>query len=176
MAKEKEREIPKKNYYLLMLVAVLTVLILCYMVNWYQARQAYVIKNSSVTEIVSEVKKDELPNYLLDNPNVVVYFTSFQDENIKNFEKEFKQYILKYELANEIVVVDTDMIESEDFYTSFANQYFTNELKNKNMNLNYMPNMIFVKDGKVSDILVTYDTDITMKEVKYFLEKNEVVE
>lgn len=176
MAKEKERNIPTKNYYLLGLVTILTVLILCYLVNWYQARQKYELTNSSVVEIISEVKKEELPNYLLDNPNAVVYFTSFQDEDIKSFEKEFKKYILKYELASEIVVVDTDKIESNAFYTSFANQYFTSDLKNKNINLNYLPNMIVVKEGKVSDVLITYDTDITMNEVTHFLKKNGVVE
>lgn len=176
MAKEKERKIPTKNYYLLGLVTILTVLVLCYLVNWYQARQKYELTNSSVAEIISEVKKEELPNYLLDNPNAVVYFTSFQDENIKSFEKEFKKYILKYELASEIVVVDTDKVESNDFYASFANQYFTSDLKNKNINLNYLPNMIIVKEGKVSDVLITYDTDITINEVKHFLKKNGVVE
>lgn len=176
MAREKERKIPTKNYYLLALLTILTVLILCYLVNWYQARQKYELTNSSVAEIVSEVKREELSNYLLDNPNAVVYFTSFQDQNIKSFEKELKKYILKYELTNEIVVVDTDKIESNEFYTSFANQYFNDELKTKNINLKFLPNMIIVKEGKVSDVLITYDADMTMNEVTHFLKKNGVVE
>lgn len=176
MAKEKEREIPRKNYYLLLLLSVLTVLILWYCVNWYQERQKYELTTSSVAEIVSEVKQEELPNYLLDNPNAVVYFTSFQDKDIKSFEKEFKKYILKHELTNEIVVVDTDKIQGQEFYTKFVNDYFVNELKNKSVNLNYLPNMIIVKDGKVKNVLITYDTEITMNEVEHFLEKNEVIE
>lgn len=176
MAKEKERVIPKKNYYLLALLSVFTILILYYFVNWYQTKQKYELTNSSVAEIVSEVKQNELPNYLLDNPNIVVYFTSYQDKSIKSFEKEFKKYILKYELADEIVVVDTDKIEERKFYTSFANQYFTNELKMKHVNLNYLPNMLVIKDGKVQDVLITYDADMTLSEVMHFLKKNGVVE
>lgn len=171
----KTREIPRKNYYLLLLLSALTLFVVCYLANWYQERQDAMLNHSVISEVLSEVKEEELSNYLLDNPNVVVYFSA-TDEQIKSFEKELKKLILKYDLTNEVVFVNTALVAENRFYEEIVNRYFDQSLKNKNINLNYLPNMIFVKEGKVKDVLITYDTEISISEVEHFFHKNGVVE
>lgn len=171
----KTREIPRKNYYLLLLLSALTLFIVCYLANWYQARQDAMLNRSVISEVISEVKEEELSNYLLDNPNVVVYFST-ADEQTKSFEKQLKKLILKYEMTNEIVFVNTSVVTEDNFYENIVNRYFDQSLKNKKIGLNYLPNMMFVKDGKVKDVLVTYETEILISEVEHFFHKNGVIE
>lgn len=176
MDKTKKRIIPKKNYFLLGLLCVVTILILYGLVNWYQTREKYRLGLSVISSIISEVKEDELSNYLLDNPNTVIYFSSSKDEEIKTFEKELKNYISEKNLRNQMVYVNTSDIEKTSFYSSFVNNYFSDDLKRKGVDLRYIPNMVVLKDGKVYAVLITYKNAVSLEEVERFLEKNEVVE
>lgn len=176
MDKTKKRIIPKKNYFLLSLLCVVTILILYGLVNWYQTREKYRLGLSVISSIISEVKEDELSNYLLDNPNTVIYFSSSKDEKIKTFEKELKNYISEKDLRNQMVYVNTSDIEKTSFYSSFVSNYFSDDLKRKGVDLRYIPNMVVLKDGKVYDVLITYKNAVSLEEVERFLEKNEVVE
>lgn len=176
MSKEEKRVIPKKNYYLLALLLVGTLLLLYFCVNWYKAYEASKMKEPVIASVISEVKEDELSNYLMDNPNIVIYFTSSKDIKMKEFEEEFAEYISEKEIRNQIVYVDTSKIENRKFYDEFTDQYFHSELKNKGVKLDYLPNIVVVKDGKIKDVLITYDSVITLEDAVRFLEKNEVVE
>lgn len=176
MSKEEKRVIPKKNYYILALLLIGTLLLLYFCVNWYQAYEESKMKEPVIASSISEVKEEELSNYLMDNPNIVIYFTSSKDTTIKEFEEEFVDYISEEELRDQIVYVDTSKIEDEKFYDEFTDKYFHSELKNKDVKLDYLPNIIIVREGKVKDILHTYDSKMTMEDVTRFLKENEVVE
>lgn len=176
MSKNEKRQIPKKNYYLLALLVVVTLSLLYFCVNWYQKYQNSKLSQPEIATVISEVKKEELSNYLMDNPNIVIYFTISEDEKVRAFEKDLKKYILDYDLQEQIVYVNTSTIDGDSFYSDFVDNYFANDLKRKNLTLAYVPNMVVVKDGKVQDILVKYESDINLDDVKRFLNQNEVVE
>lgn len=176
MNKNEKRIIPRKNYYLLVLLVVVTLSLLYFSVNWYYVYEENRIGESVIASIVPEVKEEELSNYLMDNPNIVIYFASAKDKETKSFEKKLKKYISEEELKDQIVYVNTDEIVDKSFYQNFISNYFNSELKNKKISLEYLPNMVTLRDGKVQDVLVTYDSNVTVDDVKRFLEKNEVVE
>lgn len=176
MSKEEKRVIPKKNYYILALLLVGTLLLLYFCVNWYKTYEESKMKEPVIASVISEVKEEELSNYLMDNPNIVIYFTSSKDLKMKEFEEDFVDYISEKELRNQIVYVDTSKIENKKFYDEFTDQYFHSELKNKGVKLDYLPNVVIVRDGKIKDVLITYDSAMTLEDVVRFLEKNEVVE
>lgn len=171
----KKREIPRKNYYILGVLLIATIALVCYVGNWYRTDQEYKQRNSIITSIISEVKEEELSSYLVDNANIVIYFASSQDLEIKGFEKEFKKYIVEEELKDQIIYVNTRDIKENKFYQNIIDQYFDSSLKNKNINLNYIPNLVIMKDGKIKDVMITYDVDISMTEVEAFFIKNGVV-
>lgn len=176
MSKNVKRPIPKKNYYLLALLVVVTLLLLYFCVNWYQKYQDSKLSQPEIATVISEVKKEELSNYLMDNPNIVIYFTISEDEKVRTFEKDLKKYILDHDLQEQIVYVNTSAIKEDSFYSNFVDDYFASDLKKKNLELEHIPNMVFVKDGKVRDILIKYESEIHLDDVKRFLTQNEVVE
>lgn len=95
MSKEEKRVIPKKNYYILAVLLIGTLLLLYFCVNWYQAYEESKMKEPVIASSISEVKEEELSNYLMDNPNIVIYFTSSKDTTIKEFEEELSIIFLK---------------------------------------------------------------------------------
>lgn len=172
---EDKRVVPVKNYYILAIITIITIGLVFYLANWYRISQDNKPGETVLSGTVSEVKASELSNYLLDNPNKVVYFASSKDETNDDFEKELKKYLLKEEISDEFIYLDTSEVEDASFYNDFVDKYYDKELKNKNIALDYFPNMILVKEGKVKDVLIKYDTDIEIDDVKDFLNKHEVI-
>lgn len=170
-----KRVVPIKNYYILAIIAIVTIGFVFYLVDWYQNSQENKPGVSVLSGTVSEVKSDELSNYLLDNPNIVIYLASSKDENNKGFEKKLKKYLLDEEISNEFVYLDINEIKDKAFYNEFVNNYYDEDLKNKNISLDYFPNMVLVKDGKVKDVLIKYDSSIKINEVEEFLQRHEIL-
>lgn len=172
---EKKREVPQKNYFLLGLLLICTVGLVCFLANWYQVDQQ--TKYSGViTSIVNEVKEDELSSYLVDNTNVIIYFASSKDTKLLKFEEEFKNYINKEELKDQIIYVDTSAITDDAFYKNIETKYFDSSLKNKKITLSHIPNLVILRDGKVKSIMITYDNEINLDMVKEYFQKNGVIE
>lgn len=173
---DKQRKIPAKNYLLLILLFAVTIFIVAYLANAYKAREEYKLKNSTMGEIVEEIKTDEVSNYIIDNPNIMIYFSSTIDKKVKKFEKEFRKYIVNEELSTKIIYVDTNEIKTDEFYNDFSNRYFDKELTNKSISLKYIPNMVVLKDGKVTDVLITYNENINLELVEEFVNENDIDE
>lgn len=167
------RTIPKKNYVLLGLLTVVTILAVTYIGKWYLASENYYLENSVMKELVGEVKELEFENYILENPDVVIYIANDQSESTKKFEKKLKNYILEENLKSHFIYVNGKE-STETFLSNFKKKYFINEIKETEITY---PNLLLLEDGKIKDIL--YQTSLTernVKDVKLFLQKNGVLE
>ena len=91
----KERNIPLKNYLILLLLMIVTIFIVFYLSSWYNTSKEYYQNNSILSEYLPELKTEEIDSFLIDNPEVVIYYASAKDENIKAFERDFKKLIEK---------------------------------------------------------------------------------
>lgn len=167
------KTIPKKNYILLGLLAVVTILAVIYMSKWYRASENYYLENSVMKELVGEVKELEFQNYVLENPDIVIYITDDQSEKTKKFEKKLKKYILDENLKSHFIYVNGKE-SSEQFLSDIKKKYFINEIKEIEITF---PNLMILEDGKVKDIL--YRTSLeerNAQDVKSFLQRNGVLE
>lgn len=164
------REVPKRNYWLMGLLTVATVIVVIYMANWYQASKNYYLESSVMTNFLGEIKEAEIENYILENPEVVIYISKDQEDSTKKFEKQLKDYIIKEEIKSYFIYLNCSTLSS-DFIASFQKKYFNGELKK--INLSY-PNLLVVSDGKIVDVLYKLDAKPNIKDVKSFLEKNGV--
>ena len=166
------KTIPKKNYILLGLLAVVTVLAVIYM-KWYRASENYYLENSVMKELVGEVKELEFENYILENPDIVIYISKDQSKITKKFEKKLKKYILDENLKSHFIYVN-GKDSTESFLLNFKEKYFINGMKE--LEITY-PNLLILENGKVKDILYrTALEERNVKDVKPFLQRNEVLE
>lgn len=162
------RIIPKKNYIILGLVCLVTILLSFYCVDLYKNSREYQLDQNKRMKVLSEVKVEELQNYILDNHDVILYFSSSRDNTYSNFEESLKTYLLEEDLTKMIAYVDTTNLESS-FYTDFAKNYFSTQWKKENKRFSVIPNFVNFSDGEVESMLYMNATVPNMSDVKSYL-------
>lgn len=164
----KERVIPKKNYVIVLILAIATCLVLGYFVRWYRLREERLQPASVVTQAITEINFDEIDNYLLENPNVFIYVSNPQVENTQNFEKELRDYLKEEELQHRMVYLDLSKMTEEE-RLQFSQEWLE-------LDQVVEPNMIVIENGEKKDQLYRTATAITMNDVKTMINHYEVNE
>lgn len=172
----KKEKIEMKNYVILGFVCVVSVFLVWYCASWYRTTEEYRVETSPIVEMISEIHMDEVSNYILDNGNITIYVTSFAAEPNMEFEKELKKLILKHELNDTIVVLDRDKITNDQFFQSLADQFLSEELKQKNISLGYVPNLLVFENGKIVDVYNTNNQITSYEKLEEFVLKHQEME
>lgn len=169
--KTNNREIPKKNYIILIILSIGTILLVFYLNNIYKERLEYNNQNSNVMSFLSEIKEEELNNYILDNHDTIIYISSSINNENKKFESELKNYINKKNLSKDIIYLDSSNL-SDSFYNNLKNNYLSDGLKKQNIQLNITPNIIIIKEEKIVNVLYQQaTTKFDSKQAKEFIKK-----
>ena len=147
-----KREIPVKNYVILILVFLVTIVAVFYVRDWYNTTKNYYAQNSVMTKVVREIKSEEISNYILENQRFILYVSSGHDSGIKNFEDDFKNLIQSLDLTDDVLYMNLDGVNSESFYDLLKNNYVRNS-KIKNQIVDSNSSLYLFTDGKVSGVL-----------------------
>ena len=95
-----EKKIPIKNYFIVVLIAILTIsLTFCLMITYNN-------KEKNTLSFVSQVKENELDSYITERQEVVIYMASSNNKNIKELEKDLKKYTEEKNLKDFYVYLD----------------------------------------------------------------------
>lgn len=157
-----KREIPKKNYVIVVIMAIVVIALVFYLAKLYT--NATLNKNSSViSNYLSNVTLEEMDNYLLENPDIIVYWADREDLTNEKFEKQLKKYIVKNNLQKYFVFVDIKDIDVKEI-ESISNKYLSKKIKN--VNLETKPSLLIIEDSKIVEVVYTYEQDM-----KYLREK-----
>lgn len=162
------RVIPKKNYIILGLICLVTLVLAWYCIDFYKNSKEYQLDQNKRMKILSEVKVDELQNYILDNHDVILYFSSSRDNTYSNFEESLKSYLLEEDLTKMIAYVDTANLD-RSFYQEFEDNYFKEQWKKENKKFSVIPNFVNFKDGKVDSMLYMSSTTPNINDAKNYL-------
>ncbi len=130
---------PKKNYIILSLILMTTVMFLVYALKWNAVYKEEMSRGNIITKYIHEVKMEEFNNYIVDNPDSVVYFGKNNDEKSRKFENAFKKVIVDYHLEDRIVFVNVSELGEEDFDVKMDQLYGTEELRKKDQYLREIP-------------------------------------
>ena len=167
----KKREIPIKNYIILAAIIISTVFITFHLANRYKAENDYYKNFSPLYNILYEIKMEELDNYLLENPNIIIYVVNGNDDNVLEMDKTIKNFVLENDLTNDIVVINaTNNINQ---VTRKLNDILDEDLVTYKNNLLVHTNLFSVKDRIIDDILVPKTKD--MEAFTSFFRKNGVI-
>ena len=117
------REIPVKNYIILGVVIFVTMLILYYFYMWVDVYKESKINIPIMDKYMMVINYNELDNYLVENPNTIVYVSVLEDERIRDFEKKLKVKYKNDEIDNDILYLNiTDEIVNKNI--KFLITYF----------------------------------------------------
>lgn len=149
------RDVPKKNYIVLALIA-LGVIVVCFVfMNMYNKNNKEIYK-SVVKDIINEIKYEDLDNYLQENPDVVLYINDSLKKN-SDIEENLKDLIVENNIRQYVVYIEKDksIVEKWDLNSN-------------------SPILIAYKDGKVVEILS--QKSYTNDEIRNFFLRNGVIE
>lgn len=153
------REIPKKNYFILFIVIVLSLLIAFYFRKWYKAYEDSYLSKSIVGNYLFEINYKELDNYLVENQSAIIYVSKVGNEKIRNFEKKFINAINQNDLKNKILYLDLSNYKGDT-----NDKYTINDI-----NITSVPNISVFKNGKLDDIYVIDVDGYNMEKIISYL-------
>ena len=147
-----KKEIPYKNYIILVLVFLMTILVTFYVRDWYNTTKVYYSQNSVMTKVVKEIKSEEISNYILENQRFILYVSSGQNSQIKDFEDEFKNLIQNLDINDDVLYMNLDGVNTGSFYDLLKNNYSSNA-KLKNQIVSSDSSLYLFTDGKIVNVL-----------------------
>lgn len=155
-----ERFIPIKNYVIALGIVVAAVLLTIYGFAWYnvlkegKVSQSYLVKEKVISNEIQSL--DEVEAIFAEVPDEYFIYISYTgSEEIYNMEKELKKVINKYELNDQIYYLNVTEIKEKDDYIDKINKSLNLEEK-----VTQVPTIIYIKEGKVVDIIKRSDDNM----------------
>ena len=175
MTKEKEeiRNVPLKNYIILLAIFIGTFLLTYYLYRWYKVYADYQNNIPVIRDSLTEITKEEMEHYIEENTSATIYVCTADNQNCRSFEKNFKKLVDKKALKEYIIYVNITDQDIDKFVSDFNDKYQYKIKLTKDV-----PAFITFEDGEVTDILEPEnDKDkLTMDEVTKYLKVNKIGE
>lgn len=128
------KEQTKKNI-LLSFICVITIVVLVVTLKIHENRENNLLSISKIDKYLTEINYEEISTHVIEQPNTIIYVSNSSDENSIDFENYFKEVVKKYNLENEIIYININNTNIVDPFYQYA------------------PELIFYKDGEVSDMI-----------------------
>lgn len=167
------KEVPMKNYFILALIFLVTVIGVFYAREWYNTSKEYYAQNSVMTKVVREIKSEEIANYTLENQKFVLYVASGKNIELKDFEDEFKNLIQDMDLVDSVLYMNLDGVEPNGFYDLLRNDFSAmSRIKNQIIDDSSASLYVFT-DGKITSVLNNVN-DYSMKRLESIITRWEI--
>lgn len=165
----KERSIPKKNYFILMLLLVAVVILTFAVVSVCKGIKSSNVASGYINKYVNELSYNELDTYLVEpSSNTFVYVTYTGDEQIYKLEKNLKKIIANNELNDEFIYMNvTKEMENDNFMNELNNKFSTDKI-------NKLPIILYFKDGVLLDVVSSNDNLFTGADFQKLLDNYEI--
>lgn len=161
------RKIPLKNYVILCIIVISTVLAVFYVRSWYITNKEYYSRNSVIKDVTREINVDEISNYALESPKFMLYVSSGVDADVKDFENNFKKLIKKLEISEDILYLNMDNVNN-DLYSSLSS--FSSNNKISSLIIQSKASLYVFSDGKIVGVLNNVN-NFSDKHIKAFIKK-----
>ena len=158
------REISKKNYIILALICIVSIMLALYLSSWHKTAEELKNELSILTLHSLELNLDELDTFLIENPSSIIYISTKSNQKL---EKEIYEYFSENSILNNFVYIDVrESSESE------LNNILNNVSKIK-INKKYS-NLYIAENGKIVSSLLNKKDKITISKIKKYVEKEKI--
>lgn len=159
------RKIPTKNYIILGVVILVTILLLYYLYMWVDVYKESKINIPIMDKYMVVINYNELDNYIVENPNSIVYVSVLEDENIREFEKQLKNKYKDKEIENEVLYMNiTEELKDKDIKKEMKNKYSLNSL-----NMTDVPCVLVFNKGILTSIYSVSDNDYDVDKLAVYI-------
>lgn len=162
------RKIPNKNYFILGIILIVTVLALYYFYMWFDVYNDSKLNKPILDRYMEVINYNELDNYIVENPDSIIYVSILDDMEIREFERNFKNSFRNNKVNGEILYLDlTESIKDSSTKKDIMNKYSVNSL-----NISDVPCILVIRDGMVNSIYNIKDNDYDVNKLELFLNDN----
>ncbi len=159
----KKKDIPKKNYFILGIILIISCILVYYINAWYSLYQYEKRGNSPITTYMEIINYNEVENYIAENSDAIIYVSKSNNLKIRKFEEDNEKLFKKLELNYNILYMDAKDVNKDLKIKYNVNEYptilfFKNKrLVNKyvleldNINYSDMKNIIDYSNGENND-------------------------
>ena len=159
----KKKDIPKKNYFILGIILIISCILVYYINAWYSLYQYEKRGNSPITTYMEIINYNEVENYIAENSDAIIYVSKSNNLKIRKFEEDNEKLFKKLELNYNILYMDAKEVNKDLKIKYNVNEYptilfFKNKrLVNKyvleldNINYSDMKNIIDYSNGENND-------------------------
>ena len=169
--KEELRKIPRKNYVILGVVILVSLLIVYYLYMWFTAYKSTKEGEVILDKYMTVINYNELDDYLVENPDGIIYVGILNDEDITKFEKKFKNSIKNNKINKEVLYLNiTDELNSGKKISEMKDKYTVNYA-----NITDVPNIMVFEDGKIKTIYSIRDNGYDVQKVEKFINDIKIV-
>lgn len=166
MKKEELRKIPKKNYIILGIIILVSLLLVYYFYMWIDAYNETKLNKPILNKYMEVINYNELDNYLVERPNTIIYVSVLENSEIREFEKKFKSVLKSHRIDAELLYMDvTEELKDDEVKKEMASKYALN-----NTNITDVPVIIVFDNGELSSIYNISSNDYDIDGLKTFLE------
>lgn len=163
--KEELRKIPRKNYVILGVVILVSLLIVYYLYMWFTAYKSTKVGEVILDKYMTVINYNELDDYLVENPDAIIYVGILNDEDITKFEKKFKNSIKNNKINKEVLYLNiTDELNSGKKISEMKDKYTVNYA-----NITDVPNIMVFEDGKIKTIYNIRDNGYDVQKIEKFI-------
>lgn len=161
------RKIPKKNYLILLVIAVLTVLLVFYINAWIKTYKQNQLNISPLTNNVNEVYKNELHLSLSESNQMILYVGYNDSDDVKELEKQLLSTIRSKNLHEYFIYYDvTKELKNDEYLKILKNEF--SEIKDS---IDTAPMLIYVKSGEGVEVVDSKSNLITIEDFKELISK-----
>lgn len=159
----KKKDIPKKNYFILGIILIISCILVYYINAWYSLYQYEKRGNSPITTYMEIINYNEVENYIEENSDAIIYISKSNNLKIRKFEEDNEKLFKKLELNYNVLYMDAKDVNKDLKIKYNVNEYptilfFKNKrLVNKyvleldNINYNDIKNIIDYSNGENND-------------------------
>lgn len=165
-----EKKIPLKNYIILAVTLIITVVLVIYFYLWQKAYEDSKTNTIIMDEYIQKINYNELNNYLIENKSTVIYSSVVGSQKTSNFEKKFVKVIQDNSLKNSILYLDlTEVVKNKTIKKELLEKYpeLNNNIKD--------PLIIIFNNDKVIRIYNIKDNNYNIDSLIEFLEKEDII-
>lgn len=168
---KKEKNIPLKNYIILAVVLIVSIILVIYFYMWYNAYEESKLNTMIMDKYLQVINYNELNNYLVENKDAVIYSSVLEDQKIRDFEKRFKNIIIKNSLNNDILYLDlTEELKDKNITKDIKETYNIN-----NQDIANTPSIMIFKDGNLYSIYNIKDNNYNINNLVDYLEEEDII-
>lgn len=140
----KKKEIPSKNYYIVIIVTILVVLLMIFIKSFYTNYTSSKLSESIFSnQVINQINIDDF-DYVLPEISESIIFVSYSNNNeIYNMEKKLYKELEKNNQLDNIIFLDVSNYLNNNEYIKILKSKFSN-IENE---INSAPMFIYIKDG-----------------------------